>query len=452
MSAQVDRRVRSGVTRAAVLVAMAVAWPAVAMQAEPAPAMSSATASSSAPAPIAWAKLTTEPSRGKQDDIAFATPSTGWYVSGARGRIYRTTDAGATWTLQTEKPGTFWRCIAFVDEQRGFAGNIGPDYFPGVTDAVPLYATVDGGATWTPVDFGAGAPSGGLAQVKGLCALEVVRVPYINAGVLDEKVHIVGAGRVGGPTVFIRSTDAGATWTVRDMADQAGMLLDVHFVDATTGFLAAATSPDVTQARTLILRTTDGGATWSRVHEGTRPYENVWKLSFPSATVGYGSVQSYDPDPAKSQRFVLKTTDGGATWSELPLVDEHAVRQFGIGFVDESTGWVGAVPGGFATTDGGKTWARVPMGVAGNKVRVVRSPERTDVYSIGVDLWKATIAGDHAVAPATPAPRAPSGTPAGASASPANGDEPSTNEPARPASPSTPASPESAAKPADSGT
>jgi photosystem II stability/assembly factor-like uncharacterized protein len=440
MSAQVDRRVRLGLTRGAVVVAMAVAWPAVAMQAAapdssaaPAPqaALASTRASSATAEPIAWVKLTTEASRGKQDDIAFATPSMGWYVSGARGRIYRTTDAGATWTMQTEKPGTYWRCIAFVDEQRGFAGNIGPDYVPGVTDAVPLYATVDGGATWTPVDFGAGAAAGAVASVKGLCALEVVRVPYINAGVLDEKVHIVGAGRVGGPTVFIRSTDAGATWTVRDMADQAGMLLDVHFVDATTGFLAAATSPDVTQARTLILRTTDGGATWTRVHEGTRPYENVWKLSFPSANVGYGSVQSYDPDPTTSQRFVLKTTDGGATWSELPLVDEHAVRQFGIGFVDESTGWVGAVPGGFATTDGGKTWARIPMGLAGNKVRVVRSPERTDVYSIGVDLWKASIDAERADGPAA-GPAGPAGTGGPASAEPR--------------------SPEAPAKPAGSGT
>ena len=36
-------------------------------------------------------------------------------------------------------------------------GNIGPDYFPGVTDPTPLYATHDGGASWGVL--GAGLPN-----------------------------------------------------------------------------------------------------------------------------------------------------------------------------------------------------------------------------------------------------------------------------------------------------
>ncbi len=72
-----------------------------------------------------WQKQTTDDYAGKQDDIFFLNPEKGWYVNGA-GKIYRTDDGGATWQLKLHQPGTFFRCIAFLDENVGVAGNIGP--------------------------------------------------------------------------------------------------------------------------------------------------------------------------------------------------------------------------------------------------------------------------------------------------------------------------------------
>lgn len=330
----------------------------------------------------AWRKLATERYPGKQDDIFFLDGATGWYVNGA-GKIFKTTDGGERWVEKLHKPGTYFRCITFLDAQNGFAGNIGPGYFPNVSDATPLYRTADGGESWSAVESIEGAP------VVGLCALEVVREPFINAGVLDSRARVVAVGRVGGPAVFLWSDDLGATWKQRSLSDSAAMAFDVHFLDWKRGFIAAGTDANVALSNALILATEDGGETWKPMYRSTRPFELTWKISFPTRETGYVTVQSYDPDPSASKRFVAKTTDGGKSWSELPLVDDAKVRAFGVGFVDERRGWVGAMPGGFETDDGGASWKRVEMGAAVNKVRIVRTPDgRTLGFAIGVEVHR----------------------------------------------------------------
>lgn len=328
-----------------------------------------------------WTRLATEPYKGKQDDISFVTPELGMYGNGA-GKIFKTTDGGASWTQVFSKPGTFVRCLAFVTDRIAVMGNIGPGYFPGVTDPAPLYRTEDGGATWTPVTAIEGAP------VVGLCAFDVLGIPFINAGNLDHRTRIYGVGRVGGPTAFIWSDDLGASWKQGKLPEIGRMAFDVKFLDEKHGFIASATSASVEESNALILATDDGGATWREVYRGTRPFETTWKLAFPTKDTGYCTVQSYNPDPATSRRFVAKTTDGGKTWTELPLVDDHKVREFGIAFLDAMVGWIGAVPHGFGTTDGGKTWEPVAFGNAVNKIRLLRGETGVTGYAIGVEIHK----------------------------------------------------------------
>ncbi len=333
-----------------------------------------------------WQKLNTVGYRGKQDDISFVDENQGWYGNGA-GKLYRTTDGGATWTELLSKPGTFVRTVGFVDSQRGFMGNVGTDYYPGVTDTNPLYETRDGGVTWTAV------PANRIAGpvVKGLCAIDILKKQSIYQGVLQNRTIIHAAGRVGGPGFVMRSLDGGENWKVLDLNQQVGPILDVKFFDENVGFVFAGTNGDVEKSNALILKTIDGGVTWKKVYQSTRPFEITWKASFPSRSTGYVTIQSYDPDKSVSKRVVAKTADGGNTWQEIPLVDDYAVREFGIAFANDQVGWVGTTTTGFQTLDGGATWSRVNMGRAVNKIRLLPTKEGLVGYAIGIDVHKLVV-------------------------------------------------------------
>ncbi len=335
-----------------------------------------------------WTKLDTVAFRGKQDDIYFVNESLGFYVNGD-GKIYRTRSAGASWQEVANKPGTYFRTIAFIDEKRGFAGNVGTDYFPGVKDETPLYETNDGGDTWSAVSSIDGP------KVKGLCAIDIVRTQFINAGNLDTRTMIHAGGRVGGPAFLMRSMDAGKSWRSIDVSAHTAMVLDVKFFDENVGFIMGASDANSATSNAKIIMTKDGGATWKTVYQSNRLFEITWKASFPTRDIGYVTIQNYNQDKSDSQRYVAKTTDGGNTWREIKLVDLHTVRQFGIAFADEQSGWVGTTNGGYQTEDGGATWKHVDaLGRYVNKIRIVKrasagaTSNAFDAYAIGGDVRK----------------------------------------------------------------
>jgi photosystem II stability/assembly factor-like uncharacterized protein len=309
-------------------------------------------------------------SRGKQDDLFFATPSRGFSANGPESAIYRTDDAGATWKEVFTHAGTFFRSVLFVDGQRGFAGNLGAGLTPQIDDPHPLYETKDGGDTWMPVASLSGT------DMQGVCNLTAA-----------DSTHLFAVGRVNGPAVLASSSNAGLTWTTRDLSSQLTMLIDARFTSATDGLLAGQNVGS--GGACTILRTTDGGETLESVFTSKTANSLCWKLHFPTPDVGYVAIQDTTTGPPT----IGKTTDGGRTWTELPLPDggnpKAPYAAIGVGFLTDEIGWVVASDPrqpSYRTFDGGATWEEEPDLVApSNRFRFV---DARTAYAIGGAVWK----------------------------------------------------------------
>jgi photosystem II stability/assembly factor-like uncharacterized protein len=276
----------------------------------------------------AWTLVHERSIGGKYEDFAFPDGTHGWLVN-APGDILRTTDGGASWTLQARGMGRL-RSIDFLDAHRGFAGTI-----TGV-----LYSTTDAGATWTNIT------STLPHTAAGFCGIAHI----------GDEVHVVG--KYTGPPDYFYSPDAGRTWRHRDLRDLAQGLVDVLFLDASVGFIGGMSpSGPRGQGPATILKTTDGGRSWRTVftHDGGRGF--AWKIFPVTASLIYAALQSQD-----GTYRVAKSTDSGDTWDVLTVATGRGTGPAvqGVGFLDERNGWVGGFFAGmYATTDGGRTWTHV---------------------------------------------------------------------------------------------
>jgi photosystem II stability/assembly factor-like uncharacterized protein len=341
--------------------------------------------------PPEWVRLETEPAQDRQDDISLIDSETGWYVNSV-GRIFKTGDGGRSWSRLVDRKGTYWRTIHFIDGRRGFAGNLG-------TGAIEGFRTVMSSAEFRNLDENAAITDptwiyetldGGLTWTPaegvprgpgGICSMSSVRDasgrPIVFAG-----------GRVTGPARLFRWTEGGG-WESIDLAGLCGMVLDVAFLDERNGVVCAATGADPAVSFASMLRTADGGRTWSEVYRSNRRGESVWKCSFPTPDVGYATIRPFPPDPKATLRYIVKSVDGGRTWKELFLIDDFYARPQGVGFLTADHGWVGTTTSGFETRDGGESWARVNMGRSINRIRVLPAPGGGHVvYAIGQDLFR----------------------------------------------------------------
>ncbi len=182
------------------------------------------------------------------DDVFFVDLNNGW-LAGSKSDIRRTTNAGASWTIQTAPVSTSLKSIHFINANEGWI--VGGDYDTltgqGINGAI--LHTSNGGANWT-------------AQLSN-ARLQLWGVHFID----NARGWVCGYKDRSSPGVLLRTTDGGANW-VEIMAPAVAMgsygLYAIDFPEPLTGFTVGGGNRSGWSGSYFgaFLKTTDGGNNW----------------------------------------------------------------------------------------------------------------------------------------------------------------------------------------------
>jgi photosystem II stability/assembly factor-like uncharacterized protein len=145
---------------------------------------------------------------------------------------------------------------------------------------------------------------------------------------------------------ILHTTDGGLTWESQK-SNVSVTLRDIQFLDKNTGFIAG---DDIN-----FLKTTDGGKNWTniKVTAISDATTDLYKIKFFSATTGV--ILGYKSSTT-GPGYILKTTDGGTTWT---ITATNASKSFlSFDFFSSTNGVMTGKDFNTIsyTTDGGSTW------------------------------------------------------------------------------------------------
>lgn len=246
--------------------------------------------------------------------ISFPDENNG-FAGGYEGTIFKTTDAGLNWVLKKPDPPYYIDELYFINTSVGLAGANG--------DSTLIIKTTDGGETWKMVH-----------TQKGLWVTSLY-FPDNNTGYCTTYDGII-----------LKTTDQGDTW-FQSAKGNFLWLESSFFKDKDTGFVGGFSSSPI------ILRTMNGGADW----------DTIYKCPDNSG-LGFSSIQFINETgyAVNHSGPMIKTADGGMTWSEITPSWPYMFRK--ASFIDADNGYAVGYPGKiYRTRDGGITWFMEASGV-----------------------------------------------------------------------------------------
>ena len=252
-------------------------------------------------------------------DVHALGADTAWLMAAGNGemsRIYRTIDGGRSWTLQmlNRDPDIFFDCMTFWDARTGFV------FSDAVRGEHVIFRTTDGGTNWNRVPstaLPAALPNEGSFAASGTC----------SDGTGSGRGWI-GTGNAS-PARVLRTTDAGATWTVDTtplVSGPSAGTASIIFRDSLDGLALGGEIDKPSSRGDYVAVTTDGGRTWTRGGQ----------VTFAGAIYGAAWI----PDVAQRAAVAVGpgganlTLDRGATWTSL-----DTLPYWSVGFGSARDGW-----------------------------------------------------------------------------------------------------------------
>ena len=309
--------------------------------------------------------------------VAPTAPDTVWVGSGEANNsrssywgngIYKSTDAGDTWThMGLPDSGHIGRIIVHPeDEDTVYVAVLGHLYSDNPERG--LYKTTDGGRSWDQILTGVVEPTGRLDNetTRHLGVVEVVMHPTdtdtLYAATYD-KVRRPWTFNPGGPGSRIyKSTNAGDDWTMLEGGLPMGML----------GRIGLAVTADASEYIYAVIEDL-----------------NVEGVSEDEV---YQALLDGAPSPGRSVNDrIWRSQDGGSSWEAVSPAEDNRgggpPYYYGRIIVDPNNadGLFYLSSGSMKSIDGGREWVRAWQGIGGDDHTLWIDPNNSNYMLLGYD-------------------------------------------------------------------
>lgn len=269
------------------------------------------------------------------------------------------------WTAQHSGVNARLRGISAVSDRVAWASG----------SASTVLRTIDRGTTWQKL------------------TVTNEQLDFRDVDAVDATVAYVLSIGNGPASRIYKTSDGGSTWTLQFKNDDPRAFYDaMTFWDANRGLVIG----DAIDGQFCILITSDGGRNWSRIPStslpAALPNEGAFAASGSNIAM-VGKTHAWIGTGAGAKARVLRTTDGGRSWSiaDSPLKANQSSGIFSIAFRDKKHGVIvggdyskesEAVDNLAVTSDGGATWKLV-KGLSGYRSAVAYIPGTKWLVAVG---------------------------------------------------------------------
>jgi photosystem II stability/assembly factor-like uncharacterized protein len=311
------------------------------------------------------------------------TDHTRYFVGAASGGVWKTTNAGTTWTPVFDNEGSYSIGTITIDPKNPFTIWVGTgenNSQRSVSYGDGVYRSDDGGRTWKNV---------------GLKASERVGRIAIDPQ-SSEHVYVAAQGPLWGPggdRGLFKTTDGGKSWkNVLSISENTGVT-DVAIDPNNPDTVYAASYQRRRHVWTLInggpesaiYKSTDAGATWNKLRSGL-PNVDIGRVGLAISPVDTNVIYA-TVEAAEKKGGIFRSTDRGGSWERRNEFDAGAMY-YGQIFADPKEVDRIYVMNVFlmVSDDGGRTLRRL-----GEKSKHVDNhviwidPDNTRHYLVGCD-------------------------------------------------------------------
>lgn len=269
-------------------------------------------------------------------------------ASQTQGAIHQTTNGGVTWTNMTAANMYTNTSASFCNIVSFLTPSVGITMGDPVGGEFEIWRTTNGGTNWSQI-AGTNIPN----PISGEFGL-------VN---VNEKNGTTNLWYGTNKNRVYRSTDAGQTWSVSaaftsTISATAAGIGDIAFADANNGICTAFFGPSGSATLTL-WKTTDGGATWTNIPSIDPSFGRADICGIPGTTwfASSGSGQG--------NYLISYSSDGGVTWNSW---GGSNIQYITVDFVSNNVGFAGSFSDQTNPAVGGAwKYTGQPLGITASK-------------------------------------------------------------------------------------